>query len=87
MTNRRAFVRIALAGSAMALAFLCWQPALLLAAVAAVVALADQRRGRSVALLAAGLLLPNLVYESYFWVHGVLGEQIQQSYVFPGNTF
>jgi len=81
VSKRRWFV----AGMATAAAFLCWQPALLLAAVAAMVVMADERRWRGVAWLGAGLLLPNLLYEGYFWANAALAEQLQQSYVFPAG--
>jgi hypothetical protein len=72
------------AGSLAALAFLCWQPALLAVAGAALVfALAGG--GRSLARLLIGATLTVLLYELYFAAHGALGAQLEQSYWFPAR--
>lgn len=72
------------AGSAAAGAFLCWQPALLVAA-AGVVGLAVERRARAVAAFGFAFIGVNLAYEAYFIAHGALAEQIEQAYLFPAT--
>jgi hypothetical protein len=75
--------RAGVAGSAAAH---CWQPSgLVLVAVAAA---ATTRRPRVGALAAAvgGALALLGVYEAYFWWHGVLQEQLVQSYVVPSKV-
>jgi len=53
--------------------------------VASIIAWADERRRHALGLLAVGFLLPNVVYESYFWAYAALGEQIEQAYFFPAR--
>jgi hypothetical protein len=80
-SRRRPFA----SGVAVALAFLCWQPAGLLLAAAAGPLLLEPRRARGLAMLALGFLLPNVAYEAYFWSVGALEEQLVQAYGFPAR--
>jgi hypothetical protein len=69
-------------GSLAALAFLCWQPALIALGGAAFV-FAFAGGGRSLARVLLGATLSVLLYESYFAAHGALGAQLEQAYRFP----
>lgn len=78
--GRRAFW----SGCLAALAFLCWQPALIVVGIAAVgFAFPAERRSLVRFLLGAGL--PVLLYELYFVAHGALGAQLEQAYRFPAR--
>jgi len=69
-----------------AMAFLCWQPALVVIAGAGAAALFDPRRARGDLLrLALGLVVTVAAYEAYFVAHGALAVQLEQSYLFPRN--
>ena len=72
-------------GVAGALAFLCWQPALLVLAASIVPLLLWQRRGRSLGCWAVGLVLTFLLYEAYFVYHDAWREQLFQTFVFAGK--
>lgn len=81
MCGKRAF----LAGCLSALAFLCWQPALLALGGAALVLGLAPGAARALRRLALGAALPVLLYELYFAAHGALGVQLEQSYWFPAR--
>lgn len=82
MAGGRGNKRLAAAGMAAGAAFLCWQPALLVAAAVAFEALASRGGGlRAALVVAVSAAAPVAAYEMYFAAHGVLGEQIRQSYV------
>ena len=67
-----------------AMAFLCWQPALIVIAGAGVAVLLDPRRGRRDLLrLALASVLTVAAYQAYFVVHGALAQELEQAYVFP----
>ena len=68
-----------------ALAFLCWQPALLVLAASLVPLMLLRRRLRSLQLWAVGTVLTLLLYEAYFVYHGAWREQLFQSLVFAGK--
>lgn len=86
-----------LTGLFAAMAFLCWQPALLLVAAAApavwlagprLTRLSDAlRRERRCALarFLIGVVTPVLAYELYYVAHGALSEQLFQTYEFPAR--
>lgn len=74
--------RDALAGLAAGLAFLCWQPALLVVVAVAAEALVARGRGwRSMLVVLAAAGTPVAAYELYFALHGALAEQLHQAYV------
>lgn len=73
------------AGFAAVGAFLCWQPAALIGVALALSALPDRDRVRAIAGLVAGALAAFLLYESYYVVHGALGEQLRQSFLMAGE--
>ncbi len=69
-----------------ACAFLCWQPALLVIAGAVAALLLRPRTAlRNLVLLSAGAVVPVLAYEGYYWAHGGLAEQLEQSFYFPST--
>lgn len=72
-----------LTGVAAALAVLSWQPAVLVAAPAALASLVDRRKGRAVARLLLGAALVVVPYELYFWSHGMLAEHLFHSVRVP----
>lgn len=74
------------AGAAAACAFLCWQPALLVAAALAAGALLRPDPWRSLGRLAAGAVLPVLLYEAYFVLQGAAGAQLFQEFVLPTSS-
>ncbi len=71
------------AGVTGAAAFLCWQPTLLVLGMAVPILLLRQGRVKSIALLAAGALIPIVLYHFYFYANGALAEQIEQAYRYP----
>ncbi|HXC49322.1 MAG TPA: hypothetical protein VN634_00440 [Candidatus Limnocylindrales bacterium] len=78
-TTRRPFFL----GAAATCCFLVWQPALLMVAISPVAMFAaGERRVANLARVIAGILVPMIFYEAYFWWHGALDEQIYQSLVF-----
>lgn len=82
MAGGRGDKRLVAAGMAAGAAFLCWQPALLVVAAVAFEALVSRGGGlRAALVVAASAAAPVAAYELYFAVHGVLGEQVRQSYV------
>jgi len=72
----------ALAGFAAGLAFLCWQPALIVVAAVACEALVLGRGGwRPALVVLAAAAAPVFAYELYFVMHGALAEHLYQAYV------
>lgn len=61
-------------------AFLCWQPAATVAVAVAVAAALDRGDRRALLRACFGGIFAFLAYESYFAVHGLLGEQLYQSF-------
>ncbi len=72
--------RFVTAGAVSAAAFLCWQPAGVVLAGLGAGLLPGPRPHRTVLHLAAGALVAVLAYQSYFFFHGVMGEQLYQTY-------
>jgi hypothetical protein len=72
-------------GVAGALAFLCWQPALIVLAASIVPLALSRRRVRSAQLWSVGIALTLLLYEAYFVYHGAWREQLFQTFVFAGK--
>ena len=77
--------RYATAGAAAIASFLCWQPALVVFASSCVAIALERSSRRALARYVAGGLVVCLLYETYFWYHGALREQLFQSYVLPSN--
>jgi len=77
--------RYAAAGAMAIASFLCWQPALLVFASSCVAVALERSSRRALVRYAAGGLAAFLLYEAYFWHHGVLGEQLFQSYRMPSD--
>lgn len=73
---------IALSGM---LCFLCWQPTLIVWAGAFVLILFQKEKVRWFAMFFLGTMIPLVLYEMYFYAHGILSEQLHQSYVFPAK--
>lgn len=67
------------------LSFLCWQPALIMLGGAILVGLFQVERWNWLKSTCSGALIVVVGYEAYFWWHGVLAEQLRQSYYFPAN--
>jgi hypothetical protein len=75
------------AGALAACAFLCWQPAGLVGLAMFVAAIAGRKRSlTTVASLMAGAIAANLAYEAYYLLHGVIGEQLRQSYLMASSS-
>lgn len=74
-----------LAGTAVAAAFLCWQPALLLLAAAALALVLAGRSPRALARLLVGAGGTVAVYHVAFWLVGALPELVEQVYRFPAG--
>jgi len=70
-----------------ALAYLCWQPGVVVFGAAGLAFLIPPGRVRNVLRLAAGALLTLVVYETYFFAHGwnTVREQWFQTFVFPAE--
>jgi hypothetical protein len=77
--------RHAIAGAAAIASFLCWQPALVVFASSCVAIALERSSRRALARYAVAGLAVCLLYESYFWYHGALRDQLFQSYVLPSN--
>ncbi|MGB3564758.1 MAG: DolP-mannose mannosyltransferase [Thermoanaerobaculia bacterium] len=73
------------AGVSAALAFLCWQPALLMLGVMLLVLLVCSDRLESITRVLAGALLTVVAYQLFFFLHGSMGEQLRQTYYFPAK--
>ena len=78
--------RDASAGALSLCAYLCWQPALLALAAVGLASLAGPDRWRRAARVTAGAVVAAVVYESYFLWHGVLGEQLYQTWILPADV-
>lgn len=77
--------RYALAGGAAIASFLCWQPALVIFLSSCIAIGVERSSRRALLRYVAGGLVVLLLYESYFWYHGALREQLFQSYVLPSQ--
>lgn len=77
--------RYAIAGGAAIASFLCWQPALVVFASSCVAIALERSSRRALVRYVIGGLVILLLYEAYFWHHGVLGEQLFQSYGMPSD--
>jgi hypothetical protein len=78
--------RCLLSGAFAVAAFLCWQPALLVVAGILVALALGERPVASVLRFLAGILLVLLPYELYFYLHGALAVQLEQSYRMAGDV-
>jgi hypothetical protein len=74
-----------LAGIAAAAAFLCWQPALLLLAAAALALVLAGRSSRALGRLLVGAGGTVALYHAAFWLVGALPELVEQVYRFPAR--
>jgi hypothetical protein len=77
--------RPCLAGSAAAAAFLCWQPALLLLAAAALALALAGRSLHALGRLLVGAAGTVALYHAAFWLVGALPELVEQVYRFPAG--
>ncbi len=75
--------RYRIAGVVATLAFLTWQPALIVLGAAMVAAALGPGRVGAARSVAAGALVTFALYEAYFIYHGALADQLYQSFVFP----
>jgi hypothetical protein len=75
-----------LSGLSAGAAFLCWQPAATVAPAVAFAALLDRRPLRAFSTVCVGGGAAFLAYESYFLLHGLLGEQLYQSFAMGLDT-
>lgn len=67
-------------------AFLCWQPAATAAVGVAVAALVDPDDRRALWWVCFGGIVAFLSYEAYFLAHGLLSEQLRQSFAMGLDT-
>lgn len=74
-----------LAGIAGGLCFLCWQPGLVFFGAAGLGGLLSRKPIRNAMWIAAGGVIPVVVYEAYFALHGALADQWFQMIVFPAK--
>ncbi|MCK5581063.1 MAG: DolP-mannose mannosyltransferase [Candidatus Omnitrophica bacterium] len=72
-------------GVSASLAFLCWQPALLMMGTLVFVLLLHQKRFYKISCALLGATLPLLVYQLYFVITDSLKEQLTQTYYFPAK--
>jgi hypothetical protein len=72
-------------GVSASLAFLCWQPALLMMGTLVFVLLFYQKRFYNISCVLLGATLPLLVYQLYFVITDSLKEQLTQTYYFPAK--
>lgn len=76
-------------GACAALAFLCWQPAILMFVFAAALFAVERDRARRIPAVrglwacVTGALAVGALYEGYFLYHGLLRVQLDQELVFP----
>jgi len=81
-TERKRFC----AGFCAAASFLCWQPAAAVAVAVGSAALLDRADWRGVFRVVAGGVAAFALYETYFALNGILGEQLYQSFVMGLDT-
>ncbi len=74
------------AGALAAAAFLSWQPAAVLGAGLGLASLPASDRMRRITALGVGAAATVLIYEAYFLWHGVLLEQLRQSYLIRASA-
>jgi hypothetical protein len=72
-------------GVAATLAFLCWQPALIVLAASILPLMLWRPRRTAVGLWALGVFLAVALYEAYFVYHGAWREQLFQSFIFTSK--
>jgi hypothetical protein len=73
------------AGFCASLAFLCWQPELLLLGALLLSFFLGERRWRDTGYALLGAILPIVLYESYFILTGTLPQQIEQAFLYPAR--
>ena len=71
------------AGLSAALAFLTWQPALILMGILVFVLLLYPGRWRNIGYALLGAVVPLLIYQSYFVITDSVQEQLTQTFYFP----
>jgi hypothetical protein len=77
--------RLFWSGVSASLAFLCWQPGLLMMGPLVFVLILYPKRWQRIGRALVGATLPLLIYQSYFVITGSLEEQLIQTYFFPAK--
>ncbi len=67
------------------LSFLSWQPTLIMLGGVLLTAVMFPEGRRRLGWMAVATVVPVLLYEAYFWSHGVLAEQLFQSFTYPAT--